>query len=71
MANNDSVAVGESETMRRGFLGTVTFPFEATIVTGNDACEPVWCEVAPPDAPATTTAKTAATRATRAEIRST
>ena len=31
------MAVGESETIRRGFLAIVTLPPAVTIVTGNDA----------------------------------
>jgi hypothetical protein len=35
IANRLSVAVGESETIRRGFVRTVTLPWPVTIVTGN------------------------------------
>jgi hypothetical protein len=60
MANSVSVAVGESETMRRGCLGTVTSPLDATTVTGNADGDD-----APPYAPDTATASAASPAATR------
>jgi hypothetical protein len=58
MAKSVSVAVGESETMRAGRLGTVTGPLDPTTVTGN-------ADVAaePPDAPATESARAASAAA--------
>jgi hypothetical protein len=67
MPKSDSVAVGDSETMRRGFFVIVTSPAGVTIVTGNAAEA-----VLPPAAPDAKTASTAATApATRTEERST
>ena len=63
MAKSDSVAEGESETMRVGRFGTVTFPVGVVIVTGNCCCAA---------APETRAAKAAATTAaTMVNVRST
>ena len=55
IAKSVSVAVGESETMRLGRFVTVTSPLEPTTVTGNAVGA-----TAPPEAPATVSARAAA-----------
>src|SRR6187399_2592158 len=61
MAKSDSVAVGDSETIRFGLRGIVTLPLPATIVTGKSA---IGCAADDEEASSVTT-KAAATSAAR------
>ena len=59
IANSVSVAVGESDTMRRGFLAIVTFPSGVVIVTGKADCAGSAPAELAPAAPATNTTSAA------------